>query len=383
MNSSRFFLSFNRILILSILFAFLSSCNSKTPSDSKIISQVLSGGEEKHPKVVLKKVGNLDDDPELESFAIVRNGTEEILAIFKKDKDEWRLIFKLPFSLLNIGPMHYESKGSSWKPGEDEKAKEPGYIIKRILMEELPGDEFNSLFLEILSEEPPIGLFSVPFVIRKGAKVLDGLASLKDHEFLVKSKRADFTYNKEEKNITVFPGNRTYAQNFNFNGWEMVPDIANVAAPGLLSVEAPTEWKKGESGEVVVWFKNRGSYAGTTYISLSFPQAGKLEIDSGKEGVRMYSIGSNIYSAEGKYINAKVPLLEITKEGWGRNHRYGVRFKYTPDSDGVPYVLFRSTSKAYRETVQIPTQASSVKTELDQQGYRSYPLSLITRGKSK
>ncbi|EMF98245.1 hypothetical protein LEP1GSC123_1780 [Leptospira borgpetersenii str. 200701203] len=71
-------------------------------------------------------------------------------------------------------------------------------------MEELPGDGFNSLFLEVLSEEPPLGLFSVPYAIRKGQKILDGLLSLKDHEFLIKSKRVDFDYNKTEKTSRFF-----------------------------------------------------------------------------------------------------------------------------------------------------------------------------------
>lgn len=382
--NSRFFtyLSF-RLPILFFVCIFFVACSSKTPSDSKVVSSVLSAAEEKNPDVILKRLGNLDEDPDLECFALLRNGTEEILAVFKKEGGEWVLKYKLPFGLLNIGPMYYDSKANSWKPGEESKSKEAGFVVKRILMEELPGDDFNSLFLEVLSEEPPLGLFSVPYVIRKGVKILDGLAALKDHEFLAKSKRADFNYNKEEKNVTIFPANRTYAQNFNFNGWEMIPDIPNVAVPGLLSVEAPTDWKKDRQGETVVWFKNRGSYAGTTYLSFSFPQGGKLEVESGKDGVRTYSPGSSIYSSEGKYVNSKVPLLEATREGWGRNHRYGIRFKYTPNEEGVPYLLFRSTSKAYRETIQIPTQASSAKTEMDQQGYRSYRLPLVSRGKSK
>ncbi|TGK07287.1 hypothetical protein EHO59_04040 [Leptospira semungkisensis] len=376
-------LSILKVFISVLFIGILTACNSKTPSDSKIISLTIPPSEEKSPDVVLKKLGNLDEDPALESFALVRNGTEEILAVFKKKDDEWALQSKIQFNLLNIGPFHYDNKSSSWKPGEDEKSEKAGYVVKRILMEELPGDSFNSLFLEVLSEEPPIGLFSVPYVLRKGEKILNGLAVLKDHQFLPKSKRIDFSYNKEEKNLTIFPNNRTYAQNFNFNGWELVPDVPNVAAPGLMTVEAPDSWTKGKPEEVVIWFKNRGSFSGTTYISLSFPQGGKLEIDAGKEGLKAYSSGSSIFSSSQKYINSTVPLLEITKEGWARNHKYGVRFKYTPDTDELPYILVRSTSKSYRDKVNLPTDFSSVKTEVDQQGFRSYPLSLVSRGKSK
>ncbi|PJZ71571.1 hypothetical protein CH373_01335 [Leptospira perolatii] len=367
-----------------LLLPFLFGCNTKTPSDSNIISLVIDSTQEKNPDVILKKVGNLDEDPDLECFALVRNGTEEILSVLKKEKNgDWKLVSKNTFSLLNIGPLAYNPKTSSWQADDSKPQKEAGYIVKRILMEELPGDEFNSLFLEVLSEEPPLGLFSVPFVIRKGVKILDGLSILKDHEYLAKSKRGDFNYNKEEKNITIFPSSRTYAQNFNFNGWELVPDIPGVASPGLLSIDVPETWKKGQPGEVVIWFKNRGSYAGTAYLSLSFPNSQKVETDTNKEGVRFYPPGSKVFSSKGVYISSKIPLIEITKEGWGRNHKYGVRFMLTPDQDGIPTLLFRSTSKSYRETVNLPTPSSSVHTEVDQQDFRSYTIVLEKKGKAK
>ncbi|EKO76950.1 MULTISPECIES: LIC13341 family surface-exposed protein [Leptospira] len=358
---------------------FLSvGCSSKTPSDSRIVELLFSSADQKNPNVLLKKAGNLDEDQELESFSLVRNGTEEVLGIFKKKGGEWFLLGKFSFSLLNIGPLYYDSSKSSWLPGESEK-KESGFVVKRILMEELPGDGFNSLFLEVLSEEPPLGLFSVPYAIRKGQKILDGLLSLKDHEFLIKSKRIDFDYNKTEKNITIFPSNRSYAQNFIFNGWEMVPDIPRVAVPSLLSLEAPKEWKKGIPGEVTLWFKNRGSYAGVTYLSLSFPEGGKVIVDTTKEGQRIYYPGSSVFSSAGTYVNSVVPLIEVTKEGWGRNHKYGIRFSLTPDKDGTPSVLFRSSTRMGREVVNLPNQFGSIQKQTDQQGFVSYKLDLVSK----
>ncbi|MFA4795970.1 LIC13341 family surface-exposed protein [Leptospira kirschneri] len=369
-----------RFLIFVLIQTLFVVCSSKTPSDSKIIELLFSANEKKNPDVLLKKAGNLDEDPELESFSLVRNGTEEVLGIFKKQKGEWHLLGKFSFSLLNIGPLHYDVSKSSWLPGEpDSQKKEAGFIVKRILMDELPGDGFNSLFLEVLSEEPPLGLFSVPYVIRKDHKILDGLMALKDHEFLIKSKRIDFEYNKTEKNITIFPSNRNYAQNFIFNGWEMVPDIARVAVPSLLSLEAPKEWKKGVPGEVVIWFKNRGSYSAVTYLSISFPDGGKINIDTTKEGQRMYSPGSSVFSSSGKYISSTVPLVEITKEGWGRNHKYGIRFTLTPDKDGIPNVLFRSSTRMGREVVNLPNQFGSIQKQTDQQGFVSYKLGLVSK----
>ncbi|TGK30104.1 hypothetical protein EHQ05_03855 [Leptospira yasudae] len=371
---------FRKILFSLIVLALAVGCSSKTPSDSQIVDLLLPTGDRKNPDVVLKKVGNLDEDPELESFALVRNGTEEVLGVFKKKGGEWSLLGKFSFSLLNIGPLHYDASKSSWLPGDgDAQTREAGYVVKRILMDELPGDGFNSLFLEVLSEEPPLGLFSVPYAIRKGQKILDGLVSLKDHEFLIKSKRTDFDYNKGEKNVTIFPSNRSYAQNFIFNGWEMVPDIPRVAVPSLLSLEAPNEWKKGVPGEAILWFKNRGSYAGVTYLSLSFPDGGKVSIDTTKEGQRIYSPGSSVFSSTGKYINSSVPLVEITKEGWGRNHKYGIRFTLTPDKDGTPSVLFRSSTRMGREVVNLPNQFGSIQKQTDQQGFVSYKLELVSK----
>ncbi|TGL92159.1 hypothetical protein EHQ76_20370 [Leptospira barantonii] len=373
---------FLKILFSLIVLLLSVGCSSKTPSDSQIVELLFSAADKKNPDVLLKKVGNLDEDPELESFALVRNGTEEVLGVFKKKGGEWSLLGKFSFSLLNIGPLHYDVGKSSWLPGEaesDKQTKEAGYVVKRILMEELPGDGFNTLFLEVLSEEPPLGLFSVPYAIRKGQKILDGLLSLKDHEFLIKSKRIDFDYNKTEKNITIFPSNRSYAQNFIFNGWEMVPDIPRVAVPSLLSLEAPKEWKKGVANEAVLWFKNRGSYAGVTYLSLSFPDGGKVIVDTTKEGQRFYSPGSSVFSSAGKYINSSVPLVEITKEGWGRNHKYGIRFSLTPDQDGTPHVLFRSSTRMGREVINLPNQFGSIQKQTDQQGFVSYKLELVSK----
>ncbi|EMO07996.1 hypothetical protein LEP1GSC137_1149 [Leptospira borgpetersenii str. Noumea 25] len=45
----------------------------------------------------MKKVGNLDEDQELESFSLVRNGTEEVLGIFKKKKGNGFYSVNSPF----------------------------------------------------------------------------------------------------------------------------------------------------------------------------------------------------------------------------------------------------------------------------------------------
>lgn len=92
--SCRFPFVLGRILFI----IFLSvGCSSKMPSDSRIVELLFSSANQKNPDVLLKKVGNLDEDQELESFSLVRNGTEEVLGIFKKKKGNGFYSVNSPF----------------------------------------------------------------------------------------------------------------------------------------------------------------------------------------------------------------------------------------------------------------------------------------------
>jgi len=357
-----------------ILSSFILNCSKPRlgPSDNEILKSVLAENEKKSPKVISTKSVNLDEDKEFESIALVRNGTEEILCVFKKEGEIWKLNFKKNFSLLNSGPFEYDTAQKSWKASKNEKDSE-GFIVKRILVGELPGDSFNSIFLEILSEEPPMGLFSFPYVIRKSQKILDGLSSLKEHENLKKTKRADFSYDQNEKSIKIFPSDVSYAQEFVFNGWEMVPVISGTPTASILNIETIGTMEKGKETEIKLHLKNRGQTAHVTYLSLSFPSGGIIQPDSKATGVRIYNSGKPIYSIqERKFIPSKHPLLEITKENWGRNYKYDLGFKFIPQVSGKQNILFRTSVKISGNIVYLPNEYSASPFQTDQQGFPSY-----------
>ncbi|MBE7412450.1 MAG: hypothetical protein HS129_10405 [Leptospiraceae bacterium] len=357
-----------------LLFNFSNCSKSRPgPKDSEILQLVLSENERKSPKIISVKSVNLDEDKELEIISLIRNGTEEILCIFKNEDKKWKLNYKKNFSLLNAGPFEYEKEKKTWVPSKNDKEGE-GYIVKKILIEELPGDSFNSIFLEILSEEPPLGLFSFPYIIRKNLKIFDGLSSLKEHENLRKTRRADFTYNPSEKSISVFPSDPSYSQEFVFNGWEIVPVISGLPVASILNAEF-SNFEKGKETEIKLLLKNRGQTAYVTYLSVSFPEGGVIRVDPKMTGAKIYNSGKTIYSMkEKKFIPSKYPLLEITKESWGRNYKYDLSFKFTPTVSGKQNILFRSSVKYSGNIIYLPNEYSVFPFQIDQQGFPSYPI---------
>ncbi|MCE9501765.1 MAG: hypothetical protein K8R21_14885 [Leptospira sp.] len=360
-----------------LLLFFLAACSQRNaPSEKEVIEKLIPENGRKNPSVVLTKSANLDETPDLEAIVLVRNGTEEILSVFKKQSSGWEFTLKKSFSLLNIGPIEYDKEKKKWLPTGNQKERE-GYIIKRILLGELPGDSFNTIFIEVLSEEPPAGLFSVPYAFRKNKKILDGLTTLKEHENLKKTFRADFLYDEKEKNIKIFPGDTSYAQEFVWNGWELLPDISGVPISALLEVEVKTLPEKNKESEIILNFKNRGAGANVSYLSFGFPDGGIIKTSGDSPGYKIYSTGSPVYSIkEKKFSPAKYPLLEITKEGWGRNYKFSAKFKLIPVKSGAQKILFRTSAKIAREIVSIPNDYSSAETTGDQQGFQAYTIEI-------
>lgn len=348
------------------------ACSPKDrPSNSDVIDIVLAGEQMASPEVVLSRKINLDEDPDLEVLFLVRNGTQEILSTFKFENQAWIMTWKKSFSLMNIGPLVHSETEGSWNPSS-EVEKNQGFIIKKILAEELAGDSFNSIFIEVMSEEPPLGLFSIPMGYRKGVKIMDGFSLLKDHPKLVQSKRTDFIYKPEDKSILIFPKDRPSSLEFVFNGWEMIPNISSQPIPALIS-------SKKTGNHYRLEFKNRGGYSTVTYLTLSFPQGGMLKPISAS-GLRVYRKTDSIYSrAVLKNIPAEYPMLEVTKEGWGTNVRYAFEFEYEPDlisnsneKATPPYFLFRTSYRYNRQVEMIPNEFSISSIRIDQQGFPSY-----------
>ncbi len=388
-----FWIFIGSVLIIS------TNCSSKDgPSDSYAINAVLGDTVRHSPEVVFSRKINLDELPDFEYLVLVRNGNDEILSTFKyQNTGEWVCIWKKSFSLMNAGPFEYNSKDKKWISSNSNFSND-GFIIKNVLAVELAGDHYNSIFFELMSEEPPMGLFSVPMGYRKGIKILDGLQLFKDHPKVKSVKRVDFSYKKEDKSIIVFPKDRNSILEFAFNGYEMVLNLNSQPIPSLIDV-------KRDGNKFRLEFKNRGGYTSVTYLTISFPQASRIKALS-ESGVKAYQKGDSIFSqAEGRQVSAKFPLIEATKEGWGANVRYAFEFeliiepnsdsttlsstesdssKNLPSTDNMKPTtqsnpiegLYRISYKWNRSTETIPNSFSVVPYLMDQQGFPAYKLTL-------
>ncbi|EMY71410.1 LIC13341 family surface-exposed protein [Leptospira vanthielii] len=359
------------------LFLALFCSQKELPSDAEIREAVYGKDAGQVVRVLGQKQINLDETPEMETLVLFQSGTSEVLAAFRKEGSSWTFLWKLEYFLQNLGPMFYDAKLKSWVSGSapgKEKVTFAGDCLRRIVVAELPGDNFNSVFIEVLAEEPPLGLFSVPMGYRKGKKIWDGF-QLKEHEELKRSKRVDFEYSAKDKSFRIFPTNPNFSQEFVFNGWEMIANLPMQPVPSFVSLEVTPKFEIGKESQVTLQLKNRGNYVSLAYLSLSFPEAGSVRLPGETQGVRLYKKGDIVYNiVSNKKIPADYPLLEVTKEGWANNFRYGVKFFYTPKESVTPKILFRSTYKFYHEIVSIPNQFSIAPFERDQQGFPSYLL---------
>ncbi|MBM9548332.1 hypothetical protein JWG40_14995 [Leptospira sp. 201903074] len=372
-----------RFLFTATFFLFLAMfCSPKElPSDAEIRAAVYGKDAGQAVRVLGQKQINLDETPEMETLVLFQSGTSEVLAAFRRDGSSWTFLWKLEYFLQNLGPMFYDGKLKSWVSGSapgKEKVTFAGDCLRRIVVAELPGDNFNSVFIEVLAEEPPLGLFSVPMGYRKGKKIWDGF-QLKEHEELKRSKRVDFEYSAKDKSFRIFPTNPNYSQEFVYNGWEMLANLPMQPVPSFVSLEVTPKFEIGKESQVTLQLKNRGNYVSLTYLSLSFPEAGSVRLAGETQGVRIYKKGDIVYNiVSNKKVPAEYPLLEVTKEGWANNFRYGIKFYYTPKESVTPKILFRSTYKFYHEIVSIPNQFSIAPFERDQQGFPSYLLGAPT-----
>lgn len=367
-----------RTSVLILALAVTWTCSSKEAPNETELGEMLYGAKSDVPVRILgSKQINLDESPDLEVVVLSQSAKSEVISSFKRLGGKWELLWKEEFFSEKIGPSYYDPNGNRWVSGKvsgTEKVSLSGDLIRRIVLAELPGDSFNSIFLEVLVDEPPLGQFSIPLGYRKGRKIWDGF-QLKEHEELVRTKRVDFEYMPKEKSFRIFNKSPNYSQEFVFNSWEMIPNLPMQPIPSFLSIEVEPDWEIGKESLVTIQLKNRGNFVSLTYLTFSFPEKGSLRLAGETQGVRVYKKGDEVFNKQkSKRIPAEYPLLEVTKEGWASQFRYGVKFYYTPMDSIPPKILFRSTYKFYQDVVSIPNQFSISNFELDQQGFFSYIL---------
>lgn len=198
-KKNNFMKYFSTLIFILLL---LSSCSAFNKDNSQDLFPILfADGGKRNPKIIFQKEVNLDLTPENEYFYIVRNGNEEILAVF--DNTRKILLFKKVFSLLNIGPIVYNTEKSKWVASPAEMKPDSLYIIKSLLFTRLAGDSFDSIFLEVLSEEPPLELFSIPLVYKNYKLVFDGFSLFKETNLLKELNRIPISYIPDKKGIRV------------------------------------------------------------------------------------------------------------------------------------------------------------------------------------
>ena len=179
--------------IILICVAFLQICSSINQDNPQALFEIVfAEGGKRNPKIVFKKEVNLDLTPEKEFVYIIRNGNEEIFVVLNETKRN--ILFKKVFTLLNIGPIVYDSEKKKWVASPFEMKPDALYIIKNLLFTRLGNDSYDSIFLEILSEEPPLDLFSVPLVFRNYNLVFDGFTLFKETKLLKELNRIPVSY---------------------------------------------------------------------------------------------------------------------------------------------------------------------------------------------
>ena len=189
-------------VFLTLVCLLLFSCNPfNKDNPQELFGLLFTDGGKRNPKIVFQKEVNLDLTQENEFFYIVRNGNEEILVVL--DNTKKTVLFKQVFALLNIGPIVYDPAKNKWIASSAEMKTDSLYIIKSLLFTRLVGDSYDSIFLEVLSEEPPLELFSVPLIYKNYKLVLDGFTLFKETKLLKELNRIPVSYIPDKKGIHV------------------------------------------------------------------------------------------------------------------------------------------------------------------------------------
>ncbi len=189
-------------VFLTLVCLLLFSCNPfNKDNPQELFGLLFTDGGKRNPKIVFQKEVNLDLTQENEFFYIVRNGNEEILVVL--DNTKKTVLFKQVFALLNIGPIVYDPAKNKWIASSAEMKTDSLYIIKSLLFTRLVGDSYDSIFLEVLSEEPPLELFSVPLIYKNYKLVLDGFTLFKETKLLKELNRIPVYYIPDKKGIHV------------------------------------------------------------------------------------------------------------------------------------------------------------------------------------
>jgi hypothetical protein len=190
---------FNIFILVIIIF---TNCN-EYPFSEEMLKKLYPVRDFKgiQPKVIYQNSIILNPGMKQNNIYVLRDKNEEMLCILENET----IFMTDKYVMFNYGPMQYNKNLKGFEPEPIKDSNRP-FIIQDISFKQLEGDQFNSVFISVFSEEPPIGFFLVPMIYRNGIKIFDGLNMLGEEELVKKWKTTSYTLESGKFFNVKFPG---------------------------------------------------------------------------------------------------------------------------------------------------------------------------------
>jgi hypothetical protein len=399
------------LTILIGLLMGLGCSKSKKMSKSDIF-EILKISDNSQAKLAMNKYINLNNQPDMETFAIILMNDHEKLASFKKSGTKWQLIKDYSFFLPQYGPYKFIDNINDWVPAPSSekkgiKNKRFSNIISHILINQIKPNKFNSILLSYLGSPIQAKVNSGIGFIEENFWILE----MEDNKNLKKKfdfkhfmtgkkkwegiKKIDFTL-IDDGTIVIRGKNPQLGKseqpeiNISSNGIEYYPVYKHQPFIRFYTVKL-----KKTSSENIYSFtlngKNKGSFSTKSFITLSVLGGEIVKITDKPSHYQHYPPGSKIFHlGQKKYIKSQNHVLEINKSPWPKNYRITTDFrikKYSssakkektaaangePKQGGKFAVLLRAAFKSGGESLYLPEgMNSNVYVQKDQQGMSAY-----------
>ncbi len=196
MQSKRNLLYLNLILIL-----FFFTCKHSN-LEEQISKLIFEENQIQRIEILYEKEIQFSNLPLPQKVYILRNINQEILVLIYFENGLPKLYKKIIFTSPLYGKYEYDSKSKTWLAKNYSNPKE-FCIIQKIEFFQLMNDPFYSIFLEILTEEPPLPLASVPLVLREGEIIFSGMEELSQKNFLQENRYSTFHFNEKEQKLEI------------------------------------------------------------------------------------------------------------------------------------------------------------------------------------
>ncbi len=179
----------HRLNYFILVFIIFTNCN-EYPLTEDLLKNLYPNRDFKGilPKIIYQKSIILNPEMKQNNFYVLRDKNEEMICIIENDT----IIMTDKYVMFNYGPMQYNKNLKDYEPEIIKDSNRP-FIIQEISFKQLEGDQFNSVFISVFSEEPPLGFFLVPMIYRNGIKIFDGLNMLGEEELVKKWKTTSYS----------------------------------------------------------------------------------------------------------------------------------------------------------------------------------------------